>query len=391
QIAELEAALQKATSQAKEAVRESARAKAKHRPKSTATAADAVSAATEDLAEMDLDELRNEVITLRTDAVHKDETIRRQGVLVEELERKQNPEGRKSRGRTAVLQAEIDELTDQMAVRDKKIEALEAALHIPKDSSDSAAEGSTDMAGAKIAQLDLKLISVEATLKEKEQRIASLERELREAAAAVSERPMRLRQPAPARSPSVQAARQALVNSPGRAISLRNDSQQQQQQQQTDIARGKQSRARVDLPLDSQNEALYSEIAALRARVAKLQQERAALQELVTEQQVNIRRLRGGPGSGDLPAQQLPAQRVRPLAPPLAPMSAPALMSGSVQRKRVQVADSLDEVEETGVVVSKRPKNSSGMHFESATKMAVAASSRRSLARLLADPSGDSD
>ncbi|KAJ2792860.1 hypothetical protein GGI18_000049 [Coemansia linderi] len=391
QIAELEAALQKATSQAKEAVRESARAKAKHRPKSTATAADAVSAATEDLAEMDLDELRNEVITLRTDAVHKDETIRRQGVLVEELERKQNPEGRKSRGRTAVLQAEIDDLTDQMAVRDKKIEALEAALHIPKDSSDSAAEGSTDMAGAKIAQLDLKLISVEATLKEKEQRIASLERELREAAAAVSERPMRLRQPAPARSPSVQAARQALVNSPGRAISLRNDSQQQQQQQQTDIARGKQSRARVDLPLDSQNEALYSEIAALRARVAKLQQERAALQELVTEQQVNIRRLRGGPGSGDLPAQQLPAQRVRPLAPPLAPMSAPALMSGSVQRKRVQLADSLDEVEETGVVVSKRPKNSSGMHFESATKMAVAASSRRSLARLLADPSGDSD
>ncbi|KAJ2012222.1 hypothetical protein GGI14_005893, partial [Coemansia sp. S680] len=274
-VAELEAALQKATSQAKEAARESARAKTKQRPKSTATAADAVSAATEDLAEMDVDELRNEVITLRTDAVHKDETIRRQGVLVEELERKQNPEGRKSRGRTAVLQAEIDELTDQMAVRDKKIEALEAALQLPKDSADSAAAGSADMA-AKVAQLDLKLISLEAALKEKEQKVVGLERELREAAAAASERPMRLRQPAPARSPSVQAARQALVNSPSKAFSPRSDS---------DSVRGKPSRMRADVSQNSQNEALYSEIAALRARVAKLQQERAALQELVTEQQ----------------------------------------------------------------------------------------------------------
>ncbi|KAJ2882908.1 hypothetical protein H4R27_003126 [Coemansia aciculifera] len=385
-IAELEAALQKATSQAKEAARESARAKTKQRPKSTATAADAVSAATEDLAEMDLDELRNEVITLRTDAVHKDETIRRQGVLVEELERKQNPEGRKSRGRTAVLQAEIDELTDQMAVRDKKIEALEAALHIPKDSTDSAAASSADMA-AKVAQLDLKLISLEAALKEKEQKVVGLERELREATAAASERPMRLRQPAPARSPSVQAARQALVSSPSKAFSLRNDSQQQQQ---SDSVRGKPSRMRADMSQNSQNEALYSEIAALRARVAKLQQERAALQELVTEQQVNIRRLRSGVGSSEHPAQTLPVSRARPSAPPpVVTTSTLALASASVQRKRVQLADSPDEVEEAGVIVPKRPKNSSGMLFESMVK--TPASSRRSLARLLADPAGDSD
>ncbi|KAJ2254021.1 hypothetical protein GGI13_002386 [Coemansia sp. RSA 455] len=378
-VTELEAALQKATNQAKEAARESARAKTKQRPKSTATAADAVSAATEDLAEMDVDELRNEVITLRTDAVHKDETIRRQGVLVEELERKQNPEGRKSRGRTAVLQAEIDELTDQMAVRDKKIEALEAALQLPKDSADSAAAGSADMA-AKVAQLDLKLISLEAALKEKEQKVVGLERELREAAAAASERPMRLRQPAPARSPSVQAARQALVNSPSKAFPPRSDS---------DSVRGKPSRMRADVSQNSQNEALYSEIAALRARVAKLQQERAALQELVTEQQVSIRRLRSGVSSSDHPAQTLPVSRARPSAPPLVLAPTPALASGSVPRKRVQLVESPDEVEEAGVVVPKRPKNSSSTLFESMTK--TPASSRRSLARLLADSAGDSD
>ncbi|KAJ2106766.1 hypothetical protein GGI16_001801 [Coemansia sp. S142-1] len=378
-VAELEAALQKATSQAKEAARESARAKTKQRPKSTATAADAVSAATEDLAEMDVDELRNEVITLRTDAVHKDETIRRQGVLVEELERKQNPEGRKSRGRTAVLQAEIDELTDQMAVRDKKIEALEAALQLPKDSADSAAAGSADMA-AKVAQLDLKLISLEAALKEKEQKVVGLERELREAVAAASERPMRLRQPAPARSPSVQAARQALVNLPSKAFSPRSDS---------DSVRGKPSRMRADVSQNSQNEALYSEIAALRARVAKLQQERAALQELVTEQQVSIRRLRSGVSSSDHSAQTLPVSRARPSAPSLVLAPTPALASGSVPRKRVQLVESPDEVEEAGVVVPKRPKNSSSTLFESMAK--TPASSRRSLARLLADSAGDSD
>ncbi|KAJ2798074.1 hypothetical protein H4S07_005784, partial [Coemansia furcata] len=360
-IAELEAALQKATSQAKEAARESARAKTKQRPKSTATAADAVSAATEDLAEMDVDELRNEVITLRTDAVHKDETIRRQGVLVEELERKQNPEGRKSRGRTAVLQAEIDELTDQVAVRDKKIEALEAALHIPNDSSDSAAVSSADMT-AKVAQLDLKLISVEAALKEKEQKIIGLERELKEAVAAASERPMRLRQPAPARSPSVQAARQALIASPSKTAPL----QQPQPQPQPDRARGRQSRMRTDISQDSQNEALYSEIAALRARVSKLQQERAALQELVTEQQVSIRRLRIGAGSAELPAEALHIPQARSSAPPLVLTPTSALATESGQRKRAQLADSIDEVEEAGVIAPKRPKSSSGMLFTSA-------------------------
>ncbi|KAJ2746206.1 hypothetical protein GGI20_001561 [Coemansia sp. BCRC 34301] len=386
QIVELEAALQKATSQAKDAARESARAKAKSRPKSTATAADAVSAATEDLAEMDVDELRNEVITLRTDAVHKDETIRRQGVLVEELERKQNPEGRKSRGRAAVLQAEIDDLAAQLVVRDKKIEALEAALHIPKDSSGGGAEASSVDMAAKIAQLDLKLISLESTLKEREQKIVGLERELGEATAAASERPMRLRQPAPARSPSVQAARQALVSPASKSAALRNELQQQPQ---SISARGRQGRACADLSQDSQNEALYAEIAALRARVTKLQQERAALQELVTEQQVKIRQLRGsGDGSsGRNPAQVLPVPQAHASTPPIAQTPTPA--SGSTLRKRLLLADGIDVTEEVGTVATKRSKNASGALFESTTK--APGSSRRSFARLLAEPAGDPD
>ncbi|KAJ2444677.1 hypothetical protein GGF42_006232 [Coemansia sp. RSA 2424] len=384
QIAELEAALQRATSQAKDAARESARAKAKNRPKSTATAADAVSAATEDLDEMDLDELRSEVITLRTDAVHKDETIRRQGVLVEELERRQNPEGRKSRGRATALQAEIDDLAAQLTVRDKKIEALEAALHITKDSSDGTEVSSVDMA-AKIAQLDLKLISLESALKDREQKIVGLERELGEATAAASERPMRLRQPAPARSPSVQAARQALVSSPNKSATLRNELLQQQPP--STGARAKQGRVRTDLPQDAQNEALYAEIAALRARVAKLQQERAALQELVTEQQVKIRQLRGSSDSSSSTAQALPAPRLRASTPPLAHTPTPAL--GSALRKRVLLADNIDVTEESGTIVPKRSKNASGTPLESAAK--APGSNRRSLARLLAEPAGDPD
>ncbi|KAJ2890709.1 hypothetical protein GGI21_006084, partial [Coemansia aciculifera] len=386
QIAELEAALQRATSQAKDVARENARAKAKSRPKSTATAADAVSAATEDLDEMDVDELRSEVIALRTDAVHKDETIRRQGVLVEELERKQNPEGRKSRGRAAALQTELDDLKAELMVRDKKVEALEAALHIPKDSSDGAEASSVDMA-AKIAQLDLKLISLESALKEREQKIAGLERELGEATAAASERPMRLRQPAPARSPSVQAARQALISSSPSKNNAMRDELQQPQQRPT-VVRGKPSRVRGDQSQDVQNEALYAEIAALRARVAKLQQERAALQELVTEQQVKIRQLRGSGGGGDSgnsnsAVQVLPAPRARASSPPLAHTPTLTLTLGSAPRKRTFPADSIDVAEATGSVASKRPK----VGTDSAAK--TPAASRRSLARLLAEPSGD--
>ncbi|KAJ1952407.1 hypothetical protein GGI12_006251, partial [Dipsacomyces acuminosporus] len=80
-ISELETALAKAKEAAKEAAKENAKAKAKHRPKSTSTAAEAVSVATEDVADMGTDELRDEVAKLRVDAVHKDETIRKLGVM----------------------------------------------------------------------------------------------------------------------------------------------------------------------------------------------------------------------------------------------------------------------------------------------------------------------
>ncbi|KAJ2636262.1 hypothetical protein GGF40_003107 [Coemansia sp. RSA 1286] len=186
-IADLEAALERAKTQAKE----NARQKTKPRPKSTATAAEAVSAATEDVAEMSLEELREEVAGLRVDAVHKDETIRKLGVMVEELERKQNPEGRKPRGRVAVLQAELDELRAALELREKKIDALETALKFSQDGA-SDSEKPADPAAA-IAQLDLKIISLEALLREKDEKIAGLERELTEAKEAVNERPMRLR------------------------------------------------------------------------------------------------------------------------------------------------------------------------------------------------------
>ncbi|KAJ2385935.1 hypothetical protein GGI23_006609 [Coemansia sp. RSA 2559] len=62
------------------------------------------------------------------------------------------------------------------------------------------------------------------------------------------------------------------------------------------LANGKRrNTARIDSRAhDDPSEPLYAEIAELRAKVNKLQQERAALLELITEQQVTIRHLRNG-------------------------------------------------------------------------------------------------
>ncbi|KAJ2133721.1 hypothetical protein GGH17_003130, partial [Coemansia sp. RSA 788] len=98
QNGDLSAALKRAQDGAR-AAKDSARAKPKQRPRSTATAAEAVQAATEDVASMSPEELRKEVGSLRVDSVHQEETIRRYRVMLEELERKQNPEGPRPRGR----------------------------------------------------------------------------------------------------------------------------------------------------------------------------------------------------------------------------------------------------------------------------------------------------
>ncbi|KAJ2388028.1 hypothetical protein GGI23_006146, partial [Coemansia sp. RSA 2559] len=205
-IAELEAALEKVKAQAKEnakAAREPERARGKSRPRSTATAAEAVSAATEDVANMGVEELREEVATLRVDAVHKDETIRKLGVMVEELERKQNPEGRRPRARVAAMQTEIDELKTELDVRSKKLEALEKVLHFSKGAHTNVSSSSTTNANnessaptdqaAAIAQLELKVIALEMEIKERDGKIESLNKGLKEAQEVASERPMRLR------------------------------------------------------------------------------------------------------------------------------------------------------------------------------------------------------
>ncbi|KAJ2470658.1 hypothetical protein EV174_006078, partial [Coemansia sp. RSA 2320] len=333
---------------------------------------------------MDIAELRDEVATLRIDAVHKDETIRRLEVMVAELERKQNPEGGKLRGRAAALQAEVDDLAAQLAVRDKKIDALEAALHIPATAAVDAA--SPDLA-ARIAQLDLKLISLEAAVSERDQQIVVLKRELSDAAAAASERPMRLRQPpAAARSPSVQAARHATADLPSKAASACYDQQPASNARSRSGMRGAQ-------PQDGQGEALYAEIASLRAKVDRLLQGRAALQELVTEQQVKIRQLRNG---GDTSATA-PDGDVTGASQPL--MTQSTAPTTHTQRKRVPPADCADEVERVGVVVPKRPKSAPVTPFEllsrnilasvSAGKASTPKQSRQAVVRQ-SDSSGDS-
>ncbi|KAJ1805387.1 hypothetical protein LPJ75_005328, partial [Coemansia sp. RSA 2598] len=373
--------------------------KAKPRPKSTATAAEAVSAATEDVAEMSLEELREEVASLRVDAVHKDETIRKLGVMVEELERKQNPEGRKPRGRVAVLQAELDEIRAELELRDKKIDALETALKISQGGA-SDTEKPVDPA-AVIAQLDLKVISLEASIKEKEERIAGLERELAEAKEAANERPMRLRHSAQASS-ALSPTRAALrLSSPVPARSNGADeagaSPQQRAHQYADksaalsrgdrasataiaaaaAAQGRGGRAvklggRLGRVLDGGqgDESLYVEVATLRAKVDKMQQERAALQELVTEQQVKIRQLRSGAavatgeGNGDAVGEGASGVQVRSKQQSLfqnqAQSQTPSRATPTPVRKKRDLLPLvvIDQVEQEGMIASKRLKQS---------------------------------
>ncbi|KAJ1906131.1 hypothetical protein LPJ81_001519, partial [Coemansia sp. IMI 209127] len=308
-IAELESAFEKVKAQAKEnakAAREPERARGKSRPRSTATAAEAVSAATEDVANMGVEELREEVATLRVDAVHKDETIRKLGVMVEELERKQNPEGRRPRARVAAMQTEIDELKAELDVRSKKLEALEKVLHFSEGAqtnvsssntnSNNESSAPTDQAAA-IAQLELKVIALEMEIKERDGKIESLNRGLKEAQEVASERPMRLRNSSAGLSPSAHTPKPTVAD-----MDMSTYAQQPAQGRSSasglygSPVNGKRrstarigSRAHEDL-----SEPLYAEIADLRAKVNKLQQERAALLELVTEQQVTIRQLRNG-------------------------------------------------------------------------------------------------
>ncbi|KAJ1944203.1 hypothetical protein GGF37_002307 [Kickxella alabastrina] len=312
-VADLETQLERLKAQAREA----ARARPKPRPKSTATAAEAVLAATEDVAAMDLAELRAEVASLRADAVHKNETIRRQEVLVMELERKQNPEGRRPRGRVAELQAELDKMQAALDERTQAVATLEAALR----SSASPDNASVTTA---VAQLNLRVISLEAALSTRDQRVGALERELAAAREAASERPMRLRHAQTAHSSAAAAA-----------LSLRSP-----------------------------------DLTALRARTTKLQQERAALLELVTEQQVTIRQLRGtgqvsqpAPLTLTLTSQPLPStstsiatsQPVPQPSHPLQPLPQPV----PAPKRRMQPASAAlaDEIELAGVVAAKRHKN----------------------------------
>ncbi|KAJ2682171.1 hypothetical protein GGH99_004858 [Coemansia sp. RSA 1285] len=310
-IAELESAFEKAKAQAKEnakAAQETAKMRGRSRPRSTATAAEAVSAATEEVANMDIEELREEVATLRVDAVHKDETIRKLGVMVEELERKQNPEGRRPRAKVAAMQTEIDELKAELDVRTKKMEALEKAMCF-SESAQSNISGISRNGGvgpvaeqaSAFAQLELKIIALETDIKERDGKIELLNKELKEAQEMKNERPMRLRHSSVGLSPSSNQSSAAAATTLGAASTTTHV-------QQTAFGRstasgvfesplaGKRrgsSRAVSRAPNDP-SESLYVEIADLRAKVGKLKQEKGALLELITEQQVTIHQLRNG-------------------------------------------------------------------------------------------------
>lgn len=384
-VADLESALKRAQAQAKD----NAKAKVKHKPKSTATAADAISAATEDVAEMGIDELRNEVSSLRIDAVHKDETIRKYGVMVEELERKQNPEGRRPRGRATALQAEIDELKSTIAARDQKVEVLEAALQMSNTQEDASSgplrtegDNRTSNMAATVAQQSLRVLSLETEVKDKERTIEDLKRQIKEAKESAEERPMRLRH---------SSAASITSPSPTRTIRSHNDdhdaisslAKSGGRKRSSLSGAGRATKRKID---DSQHEDLYTEIAMLRARINKLQQEKIALQELVTEQQVKLRQLRVGGEGGlqqteettlripnmDEPSTQTQQQR------PLDTLASPQLSLGSVRRKRIQQAvpapgnGKVSSGDATAVAArAKRPKNNTSAAAAAAKQLAI--------------------
>ncbi|KAJ2722597.1 hypothetical protein GGI07_003184 [Coemansia sp. Benny D115] len=305
-VQELTASLERAHSRERDAKQQ------KPRPRPKSTAAEAGAAAIADVVSMDVEELRAEVTSLRVDAVHKDETIRRLEVMVQELERKQNPEGRRPRGRVAVLEAELEKQQAEGELKQRRIEALEAALHISENSNNGNTESTEDTAAA-IAQRDLRVIALEAQLRDGERQIKELERALEAARESANERPMRLRHAAAATT----------------GVSTTATSSQTRQ-----------------TPTQAKIEAT----AALRATVAKLQRDRAALQELVTEQQVTIHQLRNGSnvngnGSGAIGVQA--PENTHPKKRVLLPDSAAQPSDSSV-----------DEVEQAGVLLPKRPRHS---------------------------------
>ncbi|KAJ2452631.1 hypothetical protein EV183_002782 [Coemansia sp. RSA 2336] len=292
QNADLSAALKRAQEGAKS--RESSRARSKQRPRSTATAAEAIQVATEDVAEMDIEELRNEVKTLRVDSVHQEETIRRYRVMLEEIERKQNPEGRRPRARAGVLEKEVEKLKTDVEERDRQIAVLKESLNLgsPETSEGPAEPTAPSLASKRLADLNLKVLSLEATIKEREQSISALESELKEAKETANDRHMRLRHshtPTQAQTPGTTSWSAESTGVSGGRHSLRSASP-------ADTSRCKDH---------------YAEIASLRASSDKLKQEKAALQELVTEQQVKIRQLRTGEPMAPV-TTPTPAQRKRP-------------------------------------------------------------------------------
>ncbi|KAJ1872626.1 hypothetical protein LPJ55_002926 [Coemansia sp. RSA 990] len=342
QNADLSAALKRAQDGAK--ARESSRARSKQRPRSTATAAEAIQVATEDVAEMEIEELRSEVKTLRVDSVHQEETIRRYRVMLEEIERKQNPEGRRPRARVGALEKEVEKLKAGVEERDRQIAVLKESLNLgnPEPSEDAAEPTAPSLASKRLADLNLKVLSLEATIKEREQSISALESELKEAKEAANDRHMRLRHshtPNQAQAPGTTSWSAESAGASGSRHSLRSASP-------ADTSRCKDH---------------YAEIASLRASSDKLKQEKAALQELVTEQQVKIRQLRTGE--------------------PMAPIATPT----PIQRKRPQQSAASDDssLAPASVALPKRPKYvapSSSTRKPAATpskKATVAASTKR--------------
>ncbi|KAJ2553504.1 hypothetical protein EV175_002916 [Coemansia sp. RSA 1933] len=369
-IADLESAFEKVKAHAKDSARvarETERIKGKSRPRSTATAAEAVSAATEDVANMEIGELREEVASLRVDAVHKDETIRKLGVMVEELERKQNPEGRRPRARVSAMQTEIDELKTELDVRSKKIEALEKVLHFSEGAQSSVdgsgnsnanananANGSGAGAGndsgisadqtAAIAQLELKVIALEVDIKERDGKLEALGKELKEAQEMASERPMRLRHSSAGLSPSAKTPRSTAAARDG--ISTYG-------QQRTPANNKRRGAACVGSgEHDDPSESLYAEIAELRARMSKLQQEKAALLELVTEQQVTIHQLRGGSSMLSSPTLVLQNQFQGRSSSTILPSTSDIGVSRLVPAKRTRHETQADEDESNDVQTS---------------------------------------
>ncbi|KAJ2161421.1 hypothetical protein GGF46_001516 [Coemansia sp. RSA 552] len=314
-IADLEDQLAKAREGARSA-RESARAKAKPRPRSTATAAEAIQAATEDVANMAPDELRAEVAGLRTDAVHQGETIRRLEVMVAELERKQNPEGSRPRARLNALEKDVKRLAEELEGRDQKIKALETALGFAKDAGpqgagSESAEAPAQTAAAQVAQLNLRVIELETTVRAKDEAIKAAKSELKDAKEAANERPMRLRHAAS--TPGGSTDRTPAASTGNGRRGLRSSSVTQCTEH-------------------------YTEIASLRSRVERLKQEKAALQELVTDQQVTIRQLRTGTSPTNI--------QLAPMLP--SPTPAP--------RKRAQPTTLLSDRELARKPTPKRPR-----------------------------------